>query len=79
MSEIPKVKIAILGGSTMIGANFPRAYSGVKVIADNLVFEIPFGKTASFTRARTHKHREPRDSTITLTKTCQIKIKCIYF
>ncbi len=51
MSEIPKVKIAVLGGSTTIGAGFPRTYEGVKVIADNLIFETPFGPTAPFTHA----------------------------
>ncbi len=51
MAEIPKVKIAVLGGSTTIGANFPRAYKGVNVIADGLVFETPFGPTAPFTHA----------------------------
>jgi len=51
MAEIPKIKIAVLGGSTTIGANFPRAYKGVKVIADNLVFDTPFGSTAPFTHA----------------------------
>lgn len=51
MAEIPKVKIAVLGGSTTIGANFPRAYKGVNVIADGLVFETPFGPTAPFTQA----------------------------
>ncbi len=51
MAEIPKVKIAVLGGSTTIGANFPRAYKGVNVIADGLVFETPFGPTTPFTHA----------------------------
>jgi 5'-methylthioadenosine phosphorylase len=51
MAEIPKVKIAVLGGSTTIGANFPRACKGVNVIADGLVFETPFGPTAPFTHA----------------------------
>ena len=51
MSTIPEVKIAVLGGSTTIGANFPRAYDSVNVIADNLVFETPFGPTAPFTHA----------------------------
>ncbi len=51
MANIPKVKIAVLGGSTTIGANFPRAYQGVKVIADDLVFDTPFGPTAPFTHA----------------------------
>ncbi|MBN2334145.1 MTAP family purine nucleoside phosphorylase [Candidatus Bathyarchaeota archaeon] len=51
MAEIPKVKIAVLGGSTTIGSGFPRAYKGVKIIADALVFDTPFGPTAPFTHA----------------------------
>jgi 5'-methylthioadenosine phosphorylase len=51
MIEIPKVKIAVLGGSTTMGSGFPRGYEGIKVIADNLVFETPFGPTAPFTHA----------------------------
>ena len=51
MADIPQVKIAVLGGSTTIGANFPRAYEGVNIIADGLVFDTPFGQTAPFTHA----------------------------
>jgi len=51
MKDIPKVKIAILGGSTTIGAKFPHDYEDVNVIEDGLVFEIPFGNTAPFTHA----------------------------
>lgn len=51
MSDIPKVKIAVLGGSTTIGAGFPREYQGVKVLEDDLVFQTPFGPSAPFTLA----------------------------
>jgi hypothetical protein len=51
MSKIPKVKIAILGGSTTIGADFPRAYKELEIINENIVFETPFGSTAPFTHA----------------------------
>jgi 5'-methylthioadenosine phosphorylase len=51
MSKIPKVKIAILGGSTTIGADFPRAYKEIEIINENIVFETPFGSTAPFTHA----------------------------
>ncbi|MCW4051422.1 MAG: MTAP family purine nucleoside phosphorylase [Candidatus Bathyarchaeota archaeon] len=54
MAEIPKVKIAVLGGSTTIGAGFPRAYEGVKLIAENLVFDTPFGPTAPFYHAEVY-------------------------
>ncbi len=52
MSEIPKVKIAVLGGSTTIGSGFPDDYGGVEVIAGDMVFDTPFGPTAPFTHAR---------------------------
>jgi 5'-methylthioadenosine phosphorylase len=52
MADIPQVKIAVLGGSTTIGARFPHDYSGVEIISDNLVYETPFGPTAPFTHAR---------------------------
>ncbi len=51
MSEIPRVKIAVLGGSTTIGAGFPRAYKGVKIIENDMIFDTPFGPTAPFTHA----------------------------
>lgn len=51
MCEIPKVKIAVLGGSTTIGAGFPREFNGVKVVEDDMVFDTPFGPTAPFTHA----------------------------
>ncbi len=51
MAEIPRAEIAVLGGSTTIGSGFPRGYIGVEVIADDLVFETPFGPTAPFTHA----------------------------
>jgi len=51
MTEIPAVKIAVLGGSTTMGSRFPCGYEGVEVIEENLVFETPFGLTAPFTHA----------------------------
>jgi 5'-methylthioadenosine phosphorylase len=52
MADIPQVRIAVLGGSTTIGARFPHDYKGVKVIEDDQVYETPFGPTAPFTHAR---------------------------
>jgi 5'-methylthioadenosine phosphorylase len=49
MADIPRAKIAVLGGSTTMGSGFPRGYEGVKIIADDLIFETPFGPTAAFT------------------------------
>jgi len=51
MAEIPAAEIAVLGGSTTMGSGFPRGYEGVEIIADDLVFETPFGPTAPFTHA----------------------------
>jgi 5'-methylthioadenosine phosphorylase len=51
MAEIPTAKIAVLGGSTTMWSGFPRGYEGVEIIADELVFETPFGPTAPFTHA----------------------------
>lgn len=52
MAEIPKAKIAVLGGSTTIGAGFPREFEEISIINDELVFETPFGLTAPFTYAK---------------------------
>lgn len=52
MSKIPKVKIAVLGGSSIIGSGFPREYKDVEIINDEIIFETPFGPTAPFTHAK---------------------------
>jgi 5'-methylthioadenosine phosphorylase len=51
MSKIPIVKIAVLGGSTTIGAGFPREYKELNIIDDGVIFDTPFGPTAPFTHA----------------------------
>jgi 5'-methylthioadenosine phosphorylase len=51
MADIPEIDIAVLGGSTTIGAGFPGALDGVKVISDELVFDTPYGPSAPFTHA----------------------------
>lgn len=48
MIPIPKVKMAILGGSTTIGSGFPRDYPGVKINQKDIIFDTPFGPTAPF-------------------------------
>jgi 5'-methylthioadenosine phosphorylase len=53
MNDIPEVKIAVLGGSTIIGSGFPYSYAGVEVIAENKIYETPFGESAPFTHAKT--------------------------
>ena len=53
MSEmsIPEVKVAIIGGSSILGSGFPGAFEDVDVIADGLIFDTPFGLTAPFAHA----------------------------
>ena len=51
MSYIPRVKVAVIGGSAVMGSGFPRGFEGVEVIADGVEFETPFGPTAPFTHA----------------------------
>jgi len=52
MSEIPKVSIAVIGGSTNMNARFPEAFPGVEVLTKDMIYETPFGPTAPFTHAR---------------------------
>jgi 5'-methylthioadenosine phosphorylase len=49
--NIPEVKVAVIGGSSILGSGFPEAFEGVKMIAEGLIFETPFGPTAQFTHA----------------------------
>ena len=53
MSEmsIPEVKVAVIGGSSILGSGFPGAFEDVDVIADGLIFDTPFGLTAPFAHA----------------------------
>jgi len=47
--SIPKVKVAIIGGSSILSSGFPGAFNDVEIIADGLFFDTPFGPTAPFT------------------------------
>jgi len=49
--EIPKVKMGVIGGSTLWGSGFPSEGYNANIIADDLYFDTPFGKTAKFTYA----------------------------
>jgi 5'-methylthioadenosine phosphorylase len=51
MADIPEVEIAVLGGSTTIGAGFPLSCHGVTVLDDGMVFDTPYGPTAPFVHA----------------------------
>lgn len=48
---IPEVKVAVIGGSAIIGSGFPVEFDCVKVLEDGVVFETPFGPSAPFTHA----------------------------
>ena len=49
--DIPEVKIAVIGGSAVMGVEFPGALDGVEVHEEGVVYETPFGPSASFTIA----------------------------
>ena len=49
--SIPQVRIAVIGGSTILGSGFPGALEGVEVMEEGVVYDTPFGPTAPFTRA----------------------------
>ena len=52
--EIPRVKLGIIGGSTLWGSGFPNESFIDEVIqGNNMIFDTPFGKTAKFSHART--------------------------
>lgn len=46
--NIPKAEFAVIGGSGTLSSNFPTRVtdSDVKILADHLVFDTPYGKTA---------------------------------
>lgn len=48
MMNIPSVDFAIIGGSGTLSSDFPKNFAGVEVVADNLFFETPYGKSPAF-------------------------------
>jgi 5'-methylthioadenosine phosphorylase len=50
-TSVPEVKVAVIGGSAIMGSGFPGALEGVEVIEEGVVYETPFGPSAPFTRA----------------------------
>ncbi|HUS79386.1 MAG TPA: hypothetical protein VM050_12090, partial [Patescibacteria group bacterium] len=50
--EIPRVDVAVIGGSAIMGSGFPSSFEGVDVLEDGVIYETPFGSSAPFTRAR---------------------------
>jgi len=49
--DIPEVKIAVIGGSAVMGVDFPGALDGVEVHEEGVVYGTPFGPSAPFTTA----------------------------
>jgi 5'-methylthioadenosine phosphorylase len=49
--SVPEVKVAVIGGSSILGSGFPKTFEDVDVIAEEVVFNTPFGPTAPFTHA----------------------------
>ena len=49
--DIPEVKIAVIGGSAIMGVDFPGALDGVEVHEEGVVYGTPFGPSAPFTTA----------------------------
>ena len=49
--SVPQVRIAVIGGSTILGSGFPGTLDGVEVLEEGFVYKTPFGPNAPFTRA----------------------------
>ncbi len=50
-NRIPSVKMAVIGGSAIMGSGFPAGFEGIEIIDEGVVFNTPFGPTAPFTHA----------------------------
>jgi 5'-methylthioadenosine phosphorylase len=51
MREIPRVEVAVIGGSSSMDTGFPESFDGVEVLSGDVVYDTPFGPTAPFTHA----------------------------
>jgi 5'-methylthioadenosine phosphorylase len=51
MSEIPRVSVAVIGGSANMNVKFPEDFPDVKVITKDVVYDTPFGPCAPITHA----------------------------
>ena len=47
-NEIPQADFAIIGGSGTLSSNFPKNFSDVKILTDNLIFDTPYGMSPAF-------------------------------
>jgi len=52
MARVPKVDIAIIGGSSTMIEKFPNDYPSVEIISNEVEYETPFGPSAPFTHAK---------------------------
>ncbi|MCR5834138.1 MAG: MTAP family purine nucleoside phosphorylase [Selenomonadaceae bacterium] len=43
--KIPSADFAIIGGSGTLSSDFPKNFDGVKILADNLLFDTPYGQS----------------------------------
>lgn len=66
MSEqgVPRAHVGVCGGSGSLSSPFPAALedSRVTVLAENLVFQTPFGTSPTFTHFRVEGEAGPRDA-----------------
>ena len=46
--NIPSVDFAIIGGSGTLSSDFPKNFADVEILADDLFFETPYGKSPAF-------------------------------
>jgi 5'-methylthioadenosine phosphorylase len=62
--DIPRADFGICGGSGTLSKPFPRSLEDprVTILAENLVFETPFGRSPAFTRFRVEGEAGPRDA-----------------
>lgn len=49
--EIPKVGIAVIGGSAIMGSGFPKDLKDIEILEEDIIYDTPFGPTARFTHA----------------------------
>ncbi|MBO4779917.1 MAG: MTAP family purine nucleoside phosphorylase [Selenomonadaceae bacterium] len=47
-TNIPHVDFAIIGGSGTLSSDFPKNFADVEILADNLFFDTPYGKSPAF-------------------------------
>ena len=48
MIDIPACDFAIIGGSGTLSSDFPKNFHGAEVLAENLFFDTPYGKSPAF-------------------------------